>query len=328
MMLLGLILLALFALGLSALSSGLETGVYALNRVRLRVDSDRGAPHARWLLKALEREEDLVITTLTGTNVADYLASAAVSALLLRMQVGAGMTEIYATLILTPLVLVFGGIIPKDLFQRQADALVPRFAPVLRATRVLLAAIGVLAALRGTAGLLLRALRVDRAAERNLLPRTRMRRLLIEGAAGGELSAFQRDTIDRVMQLRQVRVRGIMVPRDRAVMIPEDIPREDLLRIARMSHFSRVPVWRGKASKVIGILNVLDVLMDDQARPIDEHLRSAVPIRADETVPAALLQLQRARQTMGIVVDPRGDCIGLFTMKDLVECIVGELEAW
>ena len=328
MILAGLIILAIVSLALSAVSSGLETGVYALNRVRLRVEAERDNRQAQWLLKALEREEDLVITTLTGTNVADYLATAAVSAILLKLQVGAAMTEVYATVILTPLVLVFGGIMPKDLFQRRADQLVPRLAPVLRATRTLLGWLGLLFALRSIASLLLRALKVDRAAERNVLPQVRIKRLLIEGAAEGELSSFQRETMRRVMQMRQVRVREIMTRRERAAIVPDEIPRDDILRIARMAHFSRVPVWKDRPTNVIGILNVLDVLMDEEEQPIRDHLRPAVTIKATETVPAALLQLQRGRQTMGIVVDERGDCIGLFTMKDLVECIVGELEAW
>lgn len=324
-----LVIGALLALLLSAISSGSETGVYCLNRVRLRVRSQQGDPSAEKLARMMERQEDLVITTLTGTNVADYLASALVTALLIHVHVSDRYAELVATSILTPLVLVFGGVIPKDLFQRRADVLMYRIATPLWWARRGVAAAGLLWLFRGAAHRLLVLLAPEHVeSEHQLLPRVRMQRLLIEGAARGGLTDFQRDTIERVMRMSQVRVADIMVRRERAVMIPRDISREDLLRIAKMAHFSRLPVHRGRSRRVESVLNVYDVMMDERAQPLEHYMRDAVYVRMSEKVPAALLRLQRARETMAIVVDARDECVGLFTMKDLVECIVGELEAW
>ena len=130
------------------------------------------------------------------------------------------------------------------------------------------------------------------------------------------------------MNISRVRLTEVMVPRKRAAIVHADIPREDLLRIARMAHFSRLPVYRDDPRRIIGIVNVYHVLTDDVARPIAEYVQEATFLRATETVPAALLKLQRARQVMAIVTDGDGNCLGLFTVKDLVEEIVGELEAW
>jgi putative hemolysin len=324
-----LIIGALIAIMLSALFSGAETGVYCLDRVRLGVRSEQKDRQARRLAALMERREDLVITTLLGTNVADYLLTVCVTALLLGVAVSGSLAEIYATAIVTPIILVFGGVIPKDWFQRQSDRLMYPLALPLKWCWRGACWIGVVWLLRTLTRRLLHGIDPLRAsAEKDLLPRVRVRRLLREGAVSGGLSPFQRDTIERVMNISSVRVADVMVARQRAAIVPSDIPGADVLRIARMAHFSRLPVYRDDPRRIVGILNVYHVLTDEHRRPIAEYVQPATYVQAGESVPAALLKLQQARQVMGIVVDPAGNCLGLFTIKDLVEEIVGELAAW
>jgi len=162
----------------------------------------------------------------------------------------------------------------------------------------------------------------------DVLPRARMHRLLREGAVRGGLTSFQRDTIERILSLSRVTVERVMVPLARAATVPADISREDFLRIARMAHFSRLPVWRGQVGNMVGVVTVFEVLTDAQERPISAHARPTLALPASETVPAALLKLQQAHQFMAIVNDKRGRCVGILTLKDLVEEIVGDLESW
>lgn len=326
---LALVVGAVVALALSAFFSGTETGVYCLNRVRLRVRADQNDAQARRLQSLLERPTDLVITTLLGTNVADYLATVCVTALLLRVTVSGSWAEVYATAILTPLILVFGGVMPKDWFQRESDRLMYPLSLSLswcwRAARWT----GLVWVLGRLTRHLIRWIDPLRTSgEEDLLPRARIRRLLSEGAVSGGLSAFQRDTLERVMNISRVRLANVMVPRQRAAIAPIGISRDGLLRIARMAHFSRLPVYRDDPRRIVGIVNVYHVLTDDEEKPIEAYVQEATRLLATETVPAALLKLQQARQVMAIVTDSDGNCLGLFTMKDLVEEIVGELQAW
>jgi putative hemolysin len=324
-----LIMGALAAVGLSALFSGSETGIYCLDRVRLHVRRDQNDQQARRLARLMERHEELVITTLLGTNVADYLVTVCVTALLLRAAISASLAEIYAAAIVTPIILVFGGVIPKDWFQRQSDRLMYPLALPLKWCWRVASWTGVVWLLRTLTRRLVKWVDPLRAAsEQELLPRVRIRRLLREGAARGGLTPFQRDTIERVMNISRVCVVDVMVPQQRAAIVKIDIPREDLLRIARVAHFSRLPVYGDDPRRIVGIVNVYHVLTDDEQQPVAGHVQPATFARADESVPAALLKLQQARQVMGVVVDPAGNCLGLFTVKDLVEEIVGELEAW
>lgn len=325
----GLLLGLLLAVAASAFFSGAETGVYSVNPVRLRVRAEHHDAAARRLARLMERPDEMVITALLGTNVADYLASALLAALILRSSASEALTEVYATAILTPVILVYGGIIPKDLFRRENDWLMYAIATPLGWARKAAGATGLVWALRTLTQRLTAWLDPAHAAvSAEALTRVRVRRMLAEGAVRGGLSAFQRDTLERVMTLRDVRVADVMTPRERSAMVPEGISRDDLLRITRMAHFSRLPVYRDDPRRVVGIINVYDVLMDEEKRPIAEYIGPAVFVEHDSTVSAAILKLQETRQGMAIVRNAAGDGIGLFTMKDLVECIVGELQDW
>jgi putative hemolysin len=324
-----LLLGALAALILSGISSGAETGVYSLNRVRLRVRAEQGDPDGRRLTRLMNNQEGLVVTALLGTNVFDYFFTACVTALLLHWAASAGHAELYATLICTPLVLVFGGIIPKDWFRRESDRLMYRIAAPLQAALGLVRLTGLAWVTRRVTRSIVRWVDPEHADQGEaMLPRARVLSLLQEGAARGGLSTFQRAVIERVLNVSNVRISAVMIPPQRMATVPIDLARTEFLRIARMAHFSRLPVWQGNPRNVVGVVNVYDVLTDEEARPIAVHVRPPLFLGPRDTVPAALLRLQQSRQAMGIIRDRQGNCIGILTMKDLVEEIVGDLEVW
>lgn len=325
------LLLATGAVGgvlLSAVVSAVETGSYTLNRVRLRVRSEQGGADARRLERLLLNHEDLLLMVLIGNTIADYVCTACVTALLLYAAIAAGQAELYATAIVTPALLVLGGIIPKDWFRRDADRLMyPLARPLAWAVR-LARLTGLLWLIRLITRAVTRRFRTEAAAEEMSLPRAGILRMLHEGAALGGLTAFQRDVIERVMRLSSVRVGNVMIPRARAALVAADLPREEFLRIVRMAHFSRLPAYAGDPRKVIGVVNVYDVLTDGERRSIAEHVRPAFVLAPQTNVAAGLLRMQRARQTMAIVQDSAGNCLGILTLKDLVEEVVGDLEVW
>lgn len=324
-----LLLGALLTLALSAFFSGTETGTYCLNRVRLRVRADRGDPAARRLADLMRRQEELVIANLFGTSAVDYLFTVCITTLLLNLAFAAHQVEFYATLIVTPLMLVFGALVPKEWFRRESDRLMYPLALSLAACVKLARLTGLPWLLQKLTRALVRRIDPARAAqEEGLFSRGHMLRLLQEGATRGGLTVFQRDLIDRVLNVSQVRVGSVMIPRARIAAVPVDLPREDFLRIARMAHFSRLPVYEGDPARIIGIINVYDVLTDEERKSIAAHVREALFLQPDESVPRVLLKLQQNRQAMAIVRDRNEKCVGILTIKDLVEEIVGDLEAW
>lgn len=315
---------------LSGAVSAAETGSYVLNRVQLRVLSEQGRPDARALSQLMRRPEDLMVALLLGNTIADFLASNCLQTWLQLAKIRETQAELATTVILTPLLLVFGGIIPKDLFQRRADVLMYPLALPLWTMLWIGRVLGIVPAVRILTRTLVRWIDPSQADQDDSgLPRMHVRRLLHEGAARGGLSVFQRDLLDRVMNISLVRVGDVMIPRARSAMVSADISREDFLRIARMAHFSRLPLHQpGDPRRVIGVVNVYDVIADTAQKPIRDYMRPAVLVHDGTPVSTAMVKLQQSRQVMGIATDGSGNCVGVFTMKDLVEEIVGELEVW
>ncbi len=324
-----LIIGTVVSLALSGLFSGVETGIYCLNRVRLRLRSEQRRPAALRVAALMERREDLIITMLIGTTLADYFASAFVAALLLHAAVAPAATEIYTTLIMTPLIFAFGNAIPKNCFQLNADGLMYPLAPLLLMFRRVARLTGLLPILRRLTHLVVRlASRGGGLDSEAVLPRVKTLRLLREGAVRGGLTAAQSEMIERVLRLSEVRVGRVMIPLRRAAVLPGEVKREDFLRIARMTHFSRFPVRGRRDGEIAGVLNAYDVLTDTEKRPLNEHIREPLRLDINEPVSSALLRMQNARRAMAIVVNRTGACVGVLTMKDLVEEIVGDLAAW
>jgi CBS domain containing-hemolysin-like protein len=323
------ILWALLVAGiaLSALCSGFETGMYALNPVRLRarVEAEPGGA-ARRVQALLARREELLVGLLIGNNIANYMATAAVVLLFVHAGWRQHQAESYTTLLLTPIVFVFGEMVPKNLFRVNADRQVYRWAGLVRTMLLILRATGLVALVRGIVALPARQFRSASPAEA-LGSRDAVRSMLLETAATGTLTPFQAEVADNVLGISAVTLRNVMVPLARVVMISDNYTHAEFVRLAQHFTFSQVPVFaRAERSRLLGVVNIDEGLL----RPAEGWTPAALmrPIVAlDVTLPVmrALTTLREHRALMGAVVDASGRAVGIVTIKDIVEEIVGEL---
>lgn len=323
---------------LSGFFSGSETGLYCVNRLRVRLAAHEGSSGAKRLHQLLADMPGLLFTTLLGTNAAHCLAPICLVYLFLSAAPPAETAELrgaveqraelLTTLILTPIVFIFGEVVPKNLFQRRADRYMVGVATPLAAAHWFSRRTGIIRLQRMISRFVINRLHQQPASGSALHPRLEMYQMLREGAAEGALTAAQTFILQRIPALKALRVASVMTPRSSAVMINAIASGREVLEIIRRNPFSRLPVYRGDRTNVVGIVHVLDILTG----PPDAALSASVqpPITLSHTMPVmkALTFLQRARQRMAVVVDNSGRCLGLVTIKDLVEEIVGELAAW
>ena len=317
------------AIVLSGFFSGSETGLYCVNRLRLQLGVQRRDARSIRLARLLSDERSALSVVLIGTNAANYLATAAAAFLFSDLLgVSDQATEIYTVLALTPVLFVFGEIVPKNLFQMHADTLMTRGSRAFAVATTVIKATGAVWAAKWASEFLLRALPIEGGDRRVAEPKRRMAALLREAMAGDTLGETQSEFVDGVVLLSETSVASVMVPRNRVVTISAKATRRELTVAARRSSHTRLPVRDQHARRVIGVIKVDDLLTRDDWTTIADGLRPITTLTPHQSVASAITELQRARHPMAVVTDRTGHMLGIVTLKDLVEELVGELTAW
>jgi putative hemolysin len=321
-------LLAACALG-SAFFVAAEAALSACDRGRLRTRAAGGDLRARRIEHMLSAPQVTLATTLVGASLASLVAVLAVGIELS----GHGASALWAPLIVVPPLLVFGRLAPKAVAQAHADAMVGALTPPLRWISYLLRPIVVVVG--GYASLLTRLVGSDR---KNAFVTRDELAMLIESEPETdrpEITADEREMIANVFELSEYKVGEIMVPLSEVTALPEDADvAEAALEIADKQH-SRMPIYRSRVDDIVGIVHVFDILQAAaRSRPevkIDARTVASLahpPIYVPQTMKASdlLVQLQTGQQHLAIVVDEYGGAVGICTIEDLLETIVGDIE--
>ncbi len=244
----------------SGFFSGAETGLYCVNRLRLQVRVHQRDPRALRLAGVLADEQGALFVTLMGTNLMNYITTTTAAYVFARLlHFSEGGTELYTVLCVTPVLFVFGEVVPKNLFQLHADTLMMHSNRLLVVANRVFRLTGIVWLLKGFVALLSRLAGEQQAhpplsplgnggLQEGSEPKRRIAMLLREGLAGTAHAAGQPEPpaglemIDRICLLSEMPLQAVMVPRNHVVTIVETGKRSDLLRIARAFAYRRVPV--------------------------------------------------------------------------------------
>lgn len=307
-----------------AFFSGSEIAMVSTDRAALRnraTSGDRGALLAEGLLS---RPEVLLTTTLVGTNLATVTFSVTVALALLTNDIVN--SELLAVLLVSPNTMIFGEIIPKTLFQQHADTLVPRIIYPLRvASIVLRPAVWLLS---GFVTAVTRLLGVERA--RAFITRAELVMLIeSEGLGESEITDEEREMIANVFELSEAEVRHVMVPLSEVAALPEDATLDSAIGEVASQQHSRMPVFQSRVDNIIGIVHVFDLLSavtQERDDCIVDLARPAYFVPGNKPAVDLLVEMQGDSNHMAVVVDEYGGAIGVVTVEDLLEEIVGEID--
>lgn len=313
---------------LSGAYSGAETGLYCLNRLRLNLHVAGRVPAAMTLHRLLSDQPGMLFTMLVGTNVTDYVAASALTIFFLKGGAAEHQAEFFTSVLLTPAVLVFGEILPKVLFERDANRLLLRFSWLLSASYRLSRLTGLIALQNALSKFVLRTFHREAPAGPALQSRLEMYHLLRESAAQGALTRTQLFMLERLHTLKATRVGTVMVPLGQVVMLSDTARLGDAIATVRACPYSRLPVYRGTRAQLVGVVHALDILTGPADSLVTSRLHRPVEVKYGTDVVEALSALQQRHRRMAFVVNEAGRCLGIVTVKDLVEEIVGELTAW
>lgn len=316
----------LVCLVLSAFYSGSETALVSVNKIQINQLVESENPKAKIVHRLVESPDRMLALTLVGTNLANVLIAQLGEGLTGRVlsNLTVSLQGLIATVGITVLLLIFGEILPKTIFRVKANSLALRYAYLLRFSELILAPIIYLVQ---TLTQCLTNL-LDRGANPPSpdAQREELRLLATMGERTGNLLTDQRRMIHSLLNLQNRTVAQVMVPLVDMIAIEKNTKCEDFLQIASDSGFSRIPVYEEQIYNIVGIVNLLDVIYADrQPGTVEPFIRTALHfVPESKNINALLKEIQDTRHTMVFAVDEYGGTVGLVTVEDLVEEIVGK----
>ena len=308
---------------LSAFFSGSETALMSLNRYQLRHKAREGHRGARLAERLLRRPDRLIGLILLGNNLVNFSAASLVA--VIAFEIGGQPAVALGTLILTLVVLIFSEAAPKTLAalhpERLAFPAALIYYPLLKITYPIVW----LTNTASNAVLYLLGVR-DNGSDLQSLTREELRTLVFE--AGARLSPRYRKMLLSILDLEKVTVDDVMVPHNEIIGIDLNDDNAAIEAIIRDSQHTRMPVYRDDIDQVVGVLHfrrLANLAQQDVSKDTLEDLLSE-PYFIPEGTPLStqLVQFQRRRERIALVVDEYGDIQGIVTLEDILEEIVGE----
>ena len=319
----------LICLLLSFFFAGSETALTASSRaamLRLEQDGNKQAGIVNKLLAARER---MIGALLLGNNAVNIAASTMAASLFLAWWGDIGV--FYATVVMTVLVVVFAEVLPKTAAINAPDRVALIVArPISFVVRML---VPVLVAVEALVRWILRLFGIRLGEDQSILsPHEELRGALDLMHREGEVEKVDRDMVGGVLDLRELEVADVMVHRTAMMTLNADDPPEEIVRAMLASEYTRVPMWRGSPENIVGILHAKDLLRairdaGGDASKVDLIAIALPPWFVPNIRPLSeqLKAFRRRKTHFALVVDEYGDLMGMVTLEDILEEIVGDI---
>jgi Mg2+/Co2+ transporter CorB len=300
----------------------------AASRARIHHLTAEGDRRAVLVRRLLEQKEKLIGSLLVANNLFNVLATALAANVLIQLTGEAGV--VWASLIMTALVVIFAEVLPKTLAIRNPEGFALTVAPV---TALLVTILGpVTRVVQWLVNSALRLFGVQARPDPLSTSIEALRGTIALHAEEGAVAKHERDMLGGILDLADLEVGEIMTHRKNMVMIDADAPTETILELVASSPFSRFPVWRDDPDSIVGVLHVKDLFtaVHQHGRKLDgvdiKALCSPPWFIPDTTrLRRQLIAFRQQRQHLALVVDEYGDLEGLVTLEDIIEEIVGEI---
>lgn len=309
-------------LAAEAFFSGAEVALVSVDRGRMRRLAETGSSAARLIQAMMERPERVLATTLIGTNLSVVAASFLANELIAR-RFGTEASA-WSILILIPPILLFGEILPKTLARRHAEVIALRTAMPLRAAMALLAPL--VAVTSGAARLLLRPF--HRGAARLPFVTKEELRMILQADQRLELKREEAALIKRLVDFADARARDSMTPLVEVVSLPQEAGLQDAVRLVHERGYSRLPIYSGRKDNIIGLVEAMDLIdapVDQPEQGVVAYIKKPFYVPETARIDRIMDDLRRNQQEMAVVVDEYGSAVGVLTLEDILEEIIGDI---
>ena len=305
--------------------SGSEIALVNSDKIRLHHKANQGHNGAKLILRLFQTPDVILGTTLVGTNISTVVLTTLGTLLMISYFGERG--DLYAFLVYTPLFLILGEIVPKSVYQQKSDMLAPIIIYPLRVFSLVFAPI--IFVFSRVARLAARLAGGGKSDQSVFITRELVRSVVEMAERGSNVDAFDRGRIKRVIRFADTTLGEAMIPVAEMTAVNRNQSTAEAINLVRRRGYNRLPVYEGNISNVFGIVTLTTWdLMDREltSRPLSELVKPAHYVTSNQTIDQLLPILRRRKDHMAIVVDEFGSSIGMITMEDILEEVVGEID--
>lgn len=307
---------------LSGFFSGTETAFNSVNRTKLKIKAQDGNKAAANALKLSENYDKLLSAILVGNNLVNITLSVLFNNLFESLIPNPAVCGVVSVAVSTVIVLTFGEISPKMIAKDNAESIAMAFGYPIRAVMVILYPFTLL--FSGLKFLLKKIFRSggdDKITEEELLS------MVEEAQEDGSLDMQERELISSAIEFDDAEVKDIFVPRVNIIAVPVDMPMEKIKGLFLEHNFSRMPVYKGEIDSIIGMIHNIDFFAAlERGEVTIKNIITPVAVATEHMKISMLLRsMQRQKVHMAVVVDEYGGTLGIVTLEDILEELVGEI---
>ena len=305
---------------LSAFFSSAETALTTVNRVRLKALADEGNKHAQTAMDILDKYGKMLSAILIGNNIVNLTASSLMTIVAMKIRLSVGI----ATGILTVVILIFGEIVPKNMAMIYSEKLALFYAVLIAGLmKVMTPVIFVVDKLSGG---IMKLLHID-TSKKTAMTEVELRTYVEVSHEDGVIESEEREMIYNVFDFSDALAKDIMIPRIDMVTVSEDAGYEEVMALFKECMYTRIPVFREDKDNIIGLINIKDFILVEEREhfSISSIMRQAYYTYEFKKTADLLIEMREKRANVSFVLNEYGATVGMITLEDLLEEIVGEI---
>ncbi|MGG7079455.1 hemolysin family protein [Clostridium sardiniense] len=323
----GQMILLLVLLVLSAFFSMSETALMSLSKIRIRHMVEEGVKGAKLVEKLIEDPNKLLGAILIGNNIVNIGASAIATSLAVKVSGGSESAVVVVTAVMTVLILIFGEITPKSIAKQKSEEVSLKVSkPIKLCVFIFKPFVAIFTVI---SSVFIRLFGGDPKATEPFITEEELKTMVGVSEEEGVLEDVEKEMIFNVFDFADLQVKDVMVQRVDVTAVDVNDSYEDLLKIIKEDQYSRIPVYDDTIDDIIGVLNVKDLIIAGYKGgefKVTEYMREPLYTFEFKKITELFNEMKKSRNHMAVVLDEYGGTVGIVTIEDLVEEIVGDIQ--
>lgn len=307
---------------LSAFFSSAETSLTTINPIKVRTLIENGNKRAMTLQKVKDQHGKMLSAILIGNNIVNISASSLATTM--AIDIWGNYAVGIATGVLTLLVLLFGEITPKNIAMFKAESMALFYAPIIYGLMTIMTP--VIFIIDSIAGFFLKFFHIN-PSQKNVMTENELRTYVDVSHEDGVIESEEKDMIINVFDFSDSVAKDIMIPRIDMVTIEENAGYNELMALFRECMYTRIPVYKDDRDNIIGLVNIKDFILvnDRDTFQVSDIIRDAYYTYEFKKTADLLMEMKKTTNNVAFVLSEYGACVGMITLEDLLEEIVGEI---